>query len=139
MSLRKNLIKLAHGNPELRPHLLPLLKQAADWEQADQEFQRIAAIIKHNYSGTPSFDLEHRKTFSMRVAIGYGQRGMFSTTSYRQFAEPRELFSYDLPEKVLRAIHPAAVVFKSLPNREIKRLKIDTRDKDGNEVNLTVM
>lgn len=29
-SLRKNLIRLAHINPNLRPHLLPLLREAAD-------------------------------------------------------------------------------------------------------------
>ena len=29
MSLRNALIKLAHDNPELRPHLLPLIKNAA--------------------------------------------------------------------------------------------------------------
>lgn len=28
MSLRKKLIRMAHANPELRPHLMPLLKQA---------------------------------------------------------------------------------------------------------------
>jgi len=29
MGLRKELIKLAHSNPELRPHLLPLLRKKA--------------------------------------------------------------------------------------------------------------
>ena len=29
MSLKSDLVKLAHDNPELRPHLVPLLKRAA--------------------------------------------------------------------------------------------------------------
>jgi len=35
MSLRKNLIRLAHTNPELRPQLLPILKGSAYDGNAD--------------------------------------------------------------------------------------------------------
>lgn len=43
MSLRNKLIRLAHSKPELRKHLLPLLKESSDndwWEQSEKGLYR---------------------------------------------------------------------------------------------------
>jgi hypothetical protein len=40
VSLRKAIIRLAHAKPELRPHLLPLLKEA-NWKGNTQLFRQI--------------------------------------------------------------------------------------------------
>ncbi len=45
MTLRSKLIKLAHSNPNLRPHLLPMLKQSRDGSDIDPQ------QMQHLYDG----------------------------------------------------------------------------------------
>ena len=42
-SLRSDIIKLAHANPELRPHLLPLVKKAGFQHQLDRKYQGLVS------------------------------------------------------------------------------------------------
>jgi hypothetical protein len=44
--LRKAVIRLAHENPELRPHLLPLLKQGARRKSAPQAAREIKRLLE---------------------------------------------------------------------------------------------
>lgn len=50
-ALRQSIIKLAHENPELRRHLVPLLRQAGDWERlegsAKEKAMRILGLDGH--------------------------------------------------------------------------------------------
>jgi len=39
-SLRGRLIRLAHANPALRPHLMPLLKAAAEESDSEGKFEK---------------------------------------------------------------------------------------------------
>ena len=39
-SLRGRLIRLAHANPSLRPHILPLLKQSAEESDSEGKFEK---------------------------------------------------------------------------------------------------
>lgn len=49
-SLRSSVIRLAHAQPDLRPHLLPLLKQA---DSAEEEVEVEAALLwRRKYEGT---------------------------------------------------------------------------------------
>ena len=53
MNLRKRLIRLAHQKPELRPHLIPILKQAAAPEKV---LKMVGNYYKREYGLTPVFD-----------------------------------------------------------------------------------
>ena len=46
MSLRKELIKLAHEKPELREHLLPLVTKQAEWIERNDVVQFIEYVSK---------------------------------------------------------------------------------------------
>lgn len=48
MSLREDIIRLAHANPELQPHLLPILKEAQDANQTyAKTIQKIHRNMQH--------------------------------------------------------------------------------------------
>lgn len=46
--LRSDLIRLAHENPDLRPHLLPLIHEAAAVKVTDEDIKRIAEMTDLN-------------------------------------------------------------------------------------------
>jgi len=56
--LRSELVKLAHSNPDLRPHLLPLLKTAISWQNMK--------LVEPRYIEHP---LDARMKAKLRMAI----------------------------------------------------------------------
>ena len=76
-SLRSELIRLAHANPELRPHLLPLLKQGAGYRppEWDRKPQMAPAPWER---GTPSSGPKMGKFDNERMAQRYArEQGLF--------------------------------------------------------------
>ena len=74
--LRDRLIRLAHSDPELRPHLLPLLREAAELghvpvQDLPDSLRRVLRELKY---GRRDIRIESRSTFSFGGAGGDGYR-----------------------------------------------------------------
>lgn len=74
MTLRSHLIRLAHNDPTLRSHLLPILKSAGDFDRDfDAAIKEVRAIVeryKHHQRGT--LNIPSGPDTSKFVAPSYG-------------------------------------------------------------------
>jgi hypothetical protein len=70
--LRKELIKLAHSNPELRPHLMPLLVKQAGGERTRLmvEFtKRLEDLLKWGLKEAQKIDAEDQLKMLLRATL----------------------------------------------------------------------
>lgn len=116
-SLRSRVIKLAHANPALRPHLLPLLKEARVFDPAHHGLEGLLkgepTVLYHGTTASFSvFDLTHSRDELVEQFYG---KGIFLTPSKRvaeKYADANR--NMGLPVSVisdLKSSNPAAGSF----------------------------
>lgn len=73
-TLRSKVIRLAHANPELRPHLLPLLKEAGGTPDAKATAKQVAEALAKVFGGAPDVSDDF-----LDVGAGYRSEALRST------------------------------------------------------------
>lgn len=81
-TLRSKVIRLAHQNPSLRPHLLPILKEAAVPMQIGNGINRATLLLTFTYSGGELVVTAKNDQVNPKIVPDYmkdGVRGMYRT------------------------------------------------------------
>jgi len=104
-NLRKELIKLAHSNPDLRPHLLPILKEGAFTNPMSNTWSGKLAMVLVQYcdgSITTAQDLQAAAAALLKAALEMKKdaASFDESTPPRQIADLTGQYHEDLVRKL---------------------------------------